>query len=250
MMIHDSRRDSIHRTKILRAIGVSFALFSIVVWVVQASAEAYLGMTKTRNKSTVEQSKSSGYHISGASPTITGRAGRNNGISVGDHPFGVAVTPNGSYVYVTNFNDNTVSVIQTSDKTVIATISVGEGPRYLAVTPNGSYVYVANSNAETLSVIQTSDKTVADTISVADYPLGVAVAPNGSDVYVTNSQADTVSVIRTSDKTVTGTISVGDHPFGIAVAPSGSYVYVANYYGDTVKVIELYIKLPKNWMRE
>jgi YVTN family beta-propeller protein len=49
--------------------------------------------------------------------------------------------------------DDAVSVIQTSDNTVIQTISVGRAPHCLAVTPDGSYVYVANYGDDTMSVI-------------------------------------------------------------------------------------------------
>jgi YVTN family beta-propeller protein len=50
-----------------------------------------------------------------------------NTISVGVWPMGVAITPNGQFAYVTNLGDDTVSVIQTSDNTVIQTIFVGRG---------------------------------------------------------------------------------------------------------------------------
>src|SRR5262245_13758109 len=48
-------------------------------------------------------------------------------IDVGLAPVGVAVTPDGSTVYVTNLN-NTVSVIAAATNAVSATISVGHGP--------------------------------------------------------------------------------------------------------------------------
>jgi YVTN family beta-propeller protein len=57
-------------------------------------------------------------------------------------PFGVAVTPDGSKVYVTNLLSNTVSVIATATNTVSATIAVGDHPEGVAVTPDGSKVYV------------------------------------------------------------------------------------------------------------
>ncbi len=158
-------------------------------------------------------------------------------IPVGDGPVSVAVTPNGSHVYVTNYADDTVSVIQTSDNTVVDTISVGNGPYAIAVTPNGSYVYVANSY-DTVSVIQTSDNTVVDTIPLGELPRCVAVTPNGSYVYVTIGNEDTVSVIQTSDNTVVDTISVGKGPRCVAVTPNGSHVYVANRFDGTVSVIQ------------
>ena len=50
-------------------------------------------------------------------------------VSVGLEARGVAVTPNGDHVYVANFGTDDVSVMQTSDDTVLpATIPVGNGP--------------------------------------------------------------------------------------------------------------------------
>ena len=56
-------------------------------------------------------------------------------IDVGLAPSGVAVTPDGSKIYVTNLN-NTVSVIATATNAVSATISVGHGPVGVAFTPD------------------------------------------------------------------------------------------------------------------
>src|SRR5208283_2426515 len=58
-------------------------------------------------------------------------------ITVGTEPDGVAVTPNGDYVYVTNSGSDSVSVISTASNSVTATIPVGGYPVGVAVTPDG-----------------------------------------------------------------------------------------------------------------
>jgi YVTN family beta-propeller protein len=74
----------------------------------------------------------------------------------------VAVTPDGSKVYVANFNDNTVSVIATATNMVIGSpIPVGLRPVGVAVTPDGSKVFVANNADNTVSVIATATNTVS-----------------------------------------------------------------------------------------
>ena len=65
-------------------------------------------------------------------------------IPVGNGPNAMAVNPAGTYAYVANYNDNTVSVIDTATNTVTATIPVGHVPDAVAVNPAGTYVYVAN----------------------------------------------------------------------------------------------------------
>jgi len=62
-------------------------------------------------------------------------------------------------VYVSNNGDNTVSEIDPSTNTVVATIHVGSGPEGVAVTPDGTRLYVANDGGE-VWVIDTSNNSV------------------------------------------------------------------------------------------
>jgi len=152
---------------------------------------------------------------------------------------GVAVSPDGTKVYVVTFSSNSepaVSVIATKSNMVIATIPLGIGaqPQGLAVSPDGSRVYVANQGSNTVSVIATATDMVTATIPVGVNPLGVAVTPDSSKVYVANFgsgtiSAGTVSVIDAATNMVTATIPDGGvNPYGLAVTPDGTKVYVAN----------------------
>jgi len=74
-------------------------------------------------------------------------------IAVGINPIGVALTPDGRFVYVTNASSNTVSVIDHATNTVVGSpIPVGASPVGIAVTPDGGFAYVANVNSNTVSV--------------------------------------------------------------------------------------------------
>jgi len=96
---------------------------------------------------------------------------------------GVAVTPDGSKVYITSgftpSGAGTVSVIDTATDTVTATIPVGNSPLGVAVTPDGSKVYVASEGAATVSVIATATNVVTATIPVGKNPeaSGVFIQP-------------------------------------------------------------------------
>jgi len=178
-------------------------------------------------------------------------------IPVGSSPSGVAVTPDGGKVYVTNTgtgeSPGTVSVISTATDTVIATIGVGFGPTGIAVTPDGSKVYVANFGVgfqvginATVSVISTATDTVIATITIDRGTAGtagsegVAVTPDGSKVYVaSDDEAGSISVINTATNMVAAKFSDGGvAPFGVAVTGDGGQVYVANLLSHTVSVIK------------
>jgi YVTN family beta-propeller protein len=91
-------------------------------------------------------------------------------IPVGNTPYAVAVSPDGSRAYVANQNDNTVSVIATATNTVTATIPVGNTPFAAAVSPNGSTLYIGNLYDWTVSVIATATNAVTTTVGVGNGP--------------------------------------------------------------------------------
>jgi YVTN family beta-propeller protein len=151
-------------------------------------------------------------------------------IPVGDSPSFVAVSPDEDYIYVTNYLSNTVSVIDTSTRTVIRNpITFGYGPFGVAVTPDGGHLYVANLGSDMVSVIDTATNAVVATVQVGNSPAGVAVNPAGTRAYVTNVDSNTVSVIDTTPNIVIATVqNVGHFPWGVAVNPTGTRVYVTN----------------------
>ena|SRR5438132_2685827 len=118
------------------------------------------------------------------------------------------------FAYISNENDNDVSVIDTSDNTVVATVGVGSLPFGVAVKPDGTRAYVTNNGSSSVSVIDTSTNTVVATVGVGSAPSEVAVKPDGTRAYVTNSSSNNISVIDTSNNTVVATMGVGSGPKG------------------------------------
>src|ERR1017187_1191711 len=119
-------------------------------------------------------------------------------------------------VYVSNNGDNTVSEIDPSTNTVVATIHVGSGPEGVAVTPDGTRLYVANDGGA-VWVIDTSNNSVVAKVTVGGDPYGVAITPDGTRVYVTEDNVAAVSAIDTSSNTVIAKISVPATPSGVAI---------------------------------
>jgi len=159
-------------------------------------------------------------------------------VRIGTDPRGVAVDPGTHTVYVINFYDDTVSVIDGATRTVTATVPVGKDPIRVAVDPSTHTVYVINFYDDTVSVIDGATRTVTATVPVGKHPYGVAVDPGTHTVYVTNGADNTVSVIDGATRTVTATVPVGKHPHGVAVDPGTHTVYVTNGADNTVSVID------------
>jgi PGF-pre-PGF domain-containing protein len=146
----------------------------------------------------------------------------------------IKVVKTNPYAYVTNYNSNAVSVIDTTTNKVTATVPVGRCPWGVAVSPEGTRVYVTNWNSNTVSVIDTTTNTVTATVNVGSNPMGIAITPDGKKVYVTNTMSNNVSIIDTTTNTVTATVNVGSNPTGVAVTPDGTKVYVTKWGGVDV----------------
>lgn len=89
---------------------------------------------------------------------------------------GIAVTPDGASVYVSDEIQGKVSVISTASDTITATIAGLNGPTGIAVSPAGTTAWVGTG--ATVSVIDTASNTVTGTISGFGGAWGVSAAPN------------------------------------------------------------------------
>jgi YVTN family beta-propeller protein len=141
-----------------------------------------------------------------------------------------------NYAYVADNLGNNVTVINTSNNTVVTTIPVGTFPYGVAVNQAGTLAYVANSASNSVSVISTTSNTVVATIPVQSGPMNLALSPNGKVLYVSNSNSNSVSVINTGTRTVTTNIAV-QNPIGLAVTPTGGFLYAISSGASKVLVI-------------
>jgi phospholipase C len=158
------------------------------------------------------------------------------------NPYGVAATPNGAEVWVTDSGTNIVSVISTTTNTVTATVVVGIYPHGIAITPDGSTAYVANTGpntgpggSESVSVIDVASQTVSATITVGEAPQMVTVSPDGALVFVTC--ADGVYVITVATGSVRKAPGQLHNPHGVTVTPDGTQAWVTDSDNDRVVVL-------------
>ena len=100
-------------------------------------------------------------------------------LQVGVSPQKLAVTPDGSRVFVTNKGSNTVTVINTLTNTIIGTVNVGKAPLDVAVSLDGSLAFVSNKDDGTISVIDVGRQAaihVTDPMPKSS-PFGLAIRP-------------------------------------------------------------------------
>jgi YVTN family beta-propeller protein len=148
---------------------------------------------------------------------------------VGIHPFGAAVNPAGTFVYVTNSGGNSISVIKTADNSVITKLDFHLAtPSGVAVNPAGTLVYITNFSSGAVSFFDANSNTFSNpNIGVGINPMGVSLSMDGMFTYVINSFDGTVSVIDNSTNTEKlPRIQVGAIPYALGsfVAPFGNSI--------------------------
>jgi YVTN family beta-propeller protein len=119
-------------------------------------------------------------------------------IVVGLHPTGMALSPDGTRVYVTNANSDTVSVIDTATDVVANTIEVGQlgpgrvpllgsAPNAVTVSQDGRTLYIANAAENAVAVVDpdtNAANAVRGLIPTGWYPTAVALDATGAELFV------------------------------------------------------------------
>src|SRR5262245_10493972 len=67
-------------------------------------------------------------------------------IKIGQHPHGLAASPDGRWIYVTVESEKTVKYLDTVKDEVTSSVSTGGVPNQLAITPDGRWLYIAINN--------------------------------------------------------------------------------------------------------
>ncbi|MCX6355661.1 MAG: PQQ-binding-like beta-propeller repeat protein [Candidatus Aureabacteria bacterium] len=172
-------------------------------------------------------------------------------ITVGLTPMGIAITPDGTWLYVVNNDSDSVSVIHTGDAREVMKIPVGAEPLGIAIDHAGRYAYVVNSMEDpettngTVSVIDIASQKVVGEITVGMFPgWGIAVSNDDSKLAVANINDNTIYLMDTATRSLINVISRvdGDKPMGVAFGPGDGWLYIAYFSdgtGDHVRAVDL-----------
>ena len=166
-------------------------------------------------------------------------------VNVCENPNGVAVTPDGSDIYIAcdpPGEDGFISRIDPNSLFSVDTIEVGDELEAIAVSPDGTRVYATNSingSNDQISVVDGVSFTPITQIDVDRSFFtfsGIVVSPDGMLVYASadadnDGEEDAIVVIDANTNMQIGTIELGSsnsNPNGIAISPDGRFIYTAH----------------------
>src|SRR2546423_1278679 len=150
-------------------------------------------------------------------------------LPIGRGTHAIAISSNSAFVFVTNGEDDSVSVIDTRTLAKTKEIKVGRGPVAAAYSELAGAVYVCETESGEIAVLDAKTLAVVKTIRAQPGLADIATAPGGRYVLAVNRKTDTVQIIDTSSAEIIQTGTVGKAPFQISF--SGDLAYI-NHLGS------------------
>lgn len=138
-------------------------------------------------------------------------------LTVGNDPERLVVSPTGNRVHVINAGEDTVSIIDSTSRTVIATVAMPVGGTLGVFSPDGTLYYQAGPSD--VGVLDTASNTVISTVPGVGNARAMVLHPAGTRLYVA---ASGVVVIDTATSSILTTIPGVGRP--LAITPDGAHL--------------------------
>jgi YVTN family beta-propeller protein len=170
-----------------------------------------------------------------------------------------APAPAADRAYVSNEDGETVTVLDTRDGSVVATIPVGKRPRGLKLSRDSAVLYVAVSGlpkcppsvpdaecaklkrdleADGIAMIDTATLKLRGLLKSGSDPEEFDISRDGKRLFISNEDSAQATVLETSTGAIVGTIPAGHEPEGVRVSPDGKWVLVTSETDSTVSIID------------
>jgi len=161
-------------------------------------------------------------------------------------PERIDISPDGKQLFVSNENDNLVSIIDIGAHDVADTVPVGVEPEGMGISPDGKLVVNTSETTNMAHVIDLAAHQVVANILVDPRPRVAVWTKDGAQFWVSSEIGGTVSVIDAVSRTVIKKISFAVQgltaeqiqPEGIAITPDRKLAFVALGPANRVAVVD------------
>lgn len=168
-------------------------------------------------------------------------------------PHGLAFSPDGSLVYVSNIGSSDISIFTTNplgvDEGSIPLPTVAgipnQQPQQCVISPDGSRLYVSALGSDRVHVFRTDTRDWGTSVEVGDAPWHLALSPQTNELWVANWIGESVSILSLvnpdapvqvaelrPNRPLNPSLPAFERPIGISLRPGTNFMYVANANDD------------------
>ena len=157
-------------------------------------------------------------------------------IDLNGSSLGVAVSPDGKRLFVSDWFNNCLLVIQLNSNER-SCIEVGKAPAGISISEKNDEIYVVSRDSNSVFVVSLSEEKVVGKILVGDHPFGLKLLSVKNQLYVTNVQSNDVSIVDLTKRQEIKRVKVGKKPYCITFSMDGKKSFVTNQYSDSISII-------------
>jgi YVTN family beta-propeller protein len=153
------------------------------------------------------------------------------------HSSSIAVTRDGSRLFVVNADSDSVSVLDPVGRALLAEVPLAPSPpapdatgafapavmpRALALSPDEKTLYVTGQRSGALHVLDVASNQVRATVPLGSEPVGLLVSPDGRFVYAACAQDATVVRVDAQSLQLSGSVATISKPWALAWSSTGA----------------------------
>lgn len=137
---------------------------------------------------------------------------------------------------------SSLTILKTSDNSVVRHIDVPGAVHHVATSPDGKTVVVTHPNEGKISAINLDTFRVVATIHTGPLPNYAAFSPNGKTVYISNAGNNTISAVGAGQWSVDWNALVGGSPEHVVLSKDGTKLFVNNVDDGTVSIVDIELR--------
>jgi YVTN family beta-propeller protein len=159
-------------------------------------------------------------------------------LGIGTSPMTISISPELSRALIPNYSGN-VTVINTTNNAVIASIITGALPVGSAFLPSLRKAYVVNNGSQSVSVIDlTQNAVINEILGMGGQPADIKIDTAANKAIVTKSDSFGIAIIDTVSDTVVASLSVPGAPQWVAVDSVAHRAYVSLAFPGGIAVVD------------
>lgn len=146
----------------------------------------------------------------------------------GQWPKGVEFSPDGKTAYVSHWNSEDVSFLDTETGEAVATVAIPGIPRGIAVSGDGAELYVANFSNGTIAVVDVGTAAISRIIGCGPgAKRHIVIDHTRQLLYASDMFTGRVTVVDLIDYSFKHTDRLGSNPNTIVLSANGNYLFVS-----------------------